>query len=595
MNRLGPLEHREISIADVVRILDLLGGGDQIALDCGLEMIGVTVVATPAKAKVVRRSLRHQREHADAPDWSSQPEMPSARLEFPLDPVVSVPSIPRVPQPATDLPPTSRLPARVFAKDAGMGGGLRFVFADDERQHSAPLLEPHQERNTLRELCAIPQPSREIDVMALYRQVTQGEPVLGGIPRRWVKKPARRILIAADVNPRMAVFASDVDHIADILGHATNSEVKRQGWLFVDEVARIAPRRECVEGRTPVSLPGQLDETALLLLASDLGFGDWGNSESWRLPTASGIERLVSRVGRNGARLAALVPVRPAGWRRLPRGLRTLYWDRRSTPSAARRATAAAEHRTRVLAHPTDDGPALGGSRLVRACVFAGRVTPRLLRALRLAMLPLVGPEAEAQAWCSPYLYPTHGGFASVDHSLLADEAHRSVSWTRLSHALRAHGRGGLIEQMGGERPLGHRDDSLSLTLGACEWGRARACLAQELGRDPNLLRVLTTGDLWPWAEELTALRDGQGGVFLEQAWEITQAESTNHPLPFRGESAVGGLRGRTGRSRCRACSRPVGTAHRCNDQQQPIGRTGGGVDLGDGEIAPVAGRDPQP
>ena len=532
MIRPGPLEQSEISIADVVRILRLFKDSDQISLNLGLDMIGVKLMPMQPKRKAHREPTDRR------PKYEIDRESIIQQDSYYLDstkPIATSDFFPSssISTPAIDLPPTKRLPLRPLLPNPGKGTSLRFDFADDKVLESAPLLEPRQERNTLRELCSISVTSAEIDVKALYRRVIQGEPYLGSIPRRRIKKPARRIFIAADANPRMAVFANDAEHIAKLLGHTTNSMVEKYGWLFLDEIIHTASKdhRGTLNDFGGVGFPDRLVDTDLLLLASDLGLGDWGRKESWRLPTASALCQLTQWANRDGATVAALVPLTPLAWGNLPRGVRALYWDRRSTPSMARRAVAEADQTIGHWGKLADGKPALGKLRLARACIFAPRASPSLLRALRLAMLPMAGPEAEAQVWCSSYLYPMPGGFASVDQSLLEDQAVYAISWTRLSQTLRENGRTDLLNAMGGNRPMEDKVHPSSIALRPNDWNQAGHCLALELSKDENLFQLLTDFGRAPWTEELEALRDGLGCIFLEQAWEITQTESSGHPL----------------------------------------------------------------
>jgi hypothetical protein len=423
-----------------------------------------------------------------------------------------------------------------------------FSLGQDHIRAPNPLFARRHERNILREICSVRLESGEIDVAAVMRRIVRGEPQPPRLPRRVRYRPARAIHIWADANARMAPFAHDINRVSSLLQSTTNSTVSRNTWLYLDEVARgevgashVAPVAGLrSEERSTAPAAGPFGQNEVVLLLSELGAGLWNSEESWRLPSRAGIERFVERMQRLGVAPIALVPM---GLER--RGhpcsgvLPLVTWDRPTSPASVRKVLGA--QRLRRGRPYSRDADSDGHLRLARACLFAARVTPRLLRALRTEMLPKSGPEYEAQVWFSAYLVPSTSEYAEIDHGLLADQAERVVSWTQLVAALRE----GEWEALG--RHLAETsvllDDSESvgqqIAIRPRDWADARATLSNALHRDAALFDLLTSGRRSAWFEELQSLCDGRGCLFLEQLWETTRLNSSNHALERFEESLL--------------------------------------------------------
>ena len=559
---------RTRSIADIVRAMAALRDADDNRWDRAYALFGVRLAplrletASPAGSKPTKPVETFSPDDptdtgphrpGEVPHHQEPAAQEQELQEFPFADYDASADMPQRlgDQPAIDIPAEGGEtgPAELVLPETEQRERLFETLPDAGEPRLVPLLDPRRSNNILREMCSVPQRSNTVDVMRLLSLASRARPMLSRLPYKTVRRPARRIAVAYDATDRMATFLDDAEAVKGQIKRTTNAQV-------IDLPCEII--EDLTDSERADSRP-RLQHGMHVLLLSDLGYGGWARQREWRLPTPRRLRHLAEEIGQRGITMSALIPVPSATWEAsLQARIAGLSWDRTSTLAAARQAMersrqsdasqfggklrrpyqpAAGRSQDRIARRPLEGGPVeplADADRVALTAIFCSRITPRRLRALRMAMLPRAAPEAEAQAWHSAHFIRYPSQIALVDHRSLDAIRNRAISWTRLVWSLkRFEPRAFLIWPDLASRP--DETAGTGFVIRPRHWPRARRALAQALAV-PELARRLAM--VHPeWRPELDALLNGRGCVILEQARDHARAYVPTHVMePFEDD-----------------------------------------------------------
>jgi hypothetical protein len=523
-----------ISLADAILVLQKLGGNapgrnKMLCELLGFELADGPTLPAPARSHPTAQPPRKPTQ----PRWPGFEEEPAGPLGVDPRPTTSVEDLESEPE-ATDLAPQERgqLPARQRKRSPSNRDPLAAPKPRSDSgqtptkmQQKKSLLRPEYQRSILRDLCLVLGTSGEPDLPEAVTYLAQGQP-LARIPVRRRPRLARRVEVWLDQSLSMQPFVGDQDQVVARLQRtlAGSAVVKVSAWNGVP-----APDAEALS-----HLLRRLDElrgTAILLL-SDLGVGGAPAERLWGRMMRQQLRKWAALLHGFENRVSALVPCPARRWATaLPRGLSGVEWSRRSRPSGTLRCFAAA----RTSFSSGDIVPPDKLRRLARAASFAARLTPALLRELRLRLLPKLGPEAEAELWGGPFSRTSSTESMSLPpieaEALRAELPSYRELFQWLLEDRRVLDRAALpylepsvaiSDGWDGESGLP------SLPVAPSDWRRALPFLRTALLTEGTMKAAEST---FPgWQAELDFLADDGSCVFAEQVRQITSSHARHNP-----------------------------------------------------------------
>ncbi len=241
------------------------------------------------------------------------------------------------------------------------------------RPAAAPALAPWPRlRRVVEQICRRPKPIGEVDVEAIVRRSSRGQPLVR-LPRQSRRVRTRRLVVLLDSSRRLIPFWPDQDLVA---GHSTREMGLAGLELQACTGASVGLR---------AWLAAHLGEEDVVLVLGDLGlYGPPSVRMQWL--------RLGAELRRLGVLPAALVPCPAPRWEpSLLKHWRCVDWERpaRASRRAAFTDAAAAERRDDMLA----------------LLSWVVRLEPALLREVRMA-LPWAGVGTEGDVWTHPHARP---------------------------------------------------------------------------------------------------------------------------------------------------------------------------------------------
>lgn len=504
-----------LGIGDVLSVLSLLGLDAFTERQRACALLGYSLSAP----------LPAYRPPQPLPPTPSQPPQP--KLKHPEHPI-SAPKIQDFENEpsATDFPPLERGKFEDLVLASGerptrnpLAPRSNILAAPAKR----PLLSPRYERTLLHDLCSVEKEGSQPDIKAIVGLIAQQVP-LAELPCLMCRRIASRVTLWLDVSQSMQVFDEDLNRLETTVYRQFKgcSEVSVSRWVGI-------PRP--VNGR---DIPAR----QVVLLASDLG-GGGPKAERVRLRTSVRYLHTWSHaLQRTKSPMSLLVPLPSRRWESaLCQGVKGIEWSRRSQ---AGRTMGDSKRRLNALIESlmTNTVTTLELRRLARACSLCVRITPALLRHLRLEILPHLGPEAEAELWASSFTREA-SAFAAVLMPREADALRLElphyaelVSWLEQSGFLTDAERASL-------RPTVSIDDGFDdLWVGSPlppnravapkTWRTAHATLAAVINRQDCLGKAVAA---FPkWRDELETFAQGRSPVFAEQVRQIGLLHAAPHP-----------------------------------------------------------------
>jgi hypothetical protein len=386
-----------------------------------------------------------------------------------------------------------------------------------------PLFDPRWQREVAVAATAQLLPLGLIDVRALVARAARGLPVLH-LPRcgRWSVSRGAQLLI--DGSRGMEPYRNDQAAFASVVKSVVGPE-RVEVVEFENAPLRGVYGSDDIV-RRPYRSPGP--EVPVLLL-TDFGLG--GPIDDTARATADEWQDFAA-AARTSARILAIVPYLPE---RVPvrvrRNIHALHWNRptahRHIREALRSVTEATAAGSAVTRAATPNLWALASelAALVSPAVF---IEPELLRAMRLELMPLSGPETEAAVWFGPFVRARNAA-GIVLHRRAADVLRERlrVSWNeqptirpRLERAC------DIIAQV-------HRGQSSALRL------------------EERLAWRVITGDLAGAERELKRAlnayaQGGRPGIasWAAQAWGRLPSQARNTPTGWRFHQLARARRG---------------------------------------------------
>jgi len=428
---------------------------------------------------------------------------------------------------AVDLPPTSRaIIEELWLPDAPKPD--RDPLTADPAQGSAPakhmLLPPRYERAILTDLCQVETASAELHVATVIKALAKQKP-LTRLPQVKRLRTAPRVELLLDVAQSMQVFEDDLNHIADRLRHllAGHSKIAVGRWVGIPQIGQTAL------ARFPSLAPGQsARQVAILVTDLSLGGDRWHRS-GFRTSVRT-LHRWGTALAQTQTPLSVLVPMSTNRWHSaIPASMRGTEWSRRARPGQHHPSKAFHATPDRCAALAAHTVPVDDVRRIARACSLAVRITPALLRELRLRLLPHLGPEAEPEFWASPLVREASTTAASLmpeDAEALRAEL---PSYRQLIDWLKASGSAPATE-LAPLEPIGTIDDGFDdlwphqflpgpVASVPASWSKSALWLKAIFRRQGVLEASLAA---FPdWRAELRALEQGHGILFAERIRQI--------------------------------------------------------------------------
>jgi hypothetical protein len=520
-----------LSIGDAITVLTMLDLADEVRARQAFRLLGYRLAPRLAPYGVSRAGeAPHERmplaldggatglTDFEPPSQGQQPAPPDLENE----------------PPATDLPPHRR--AAFEDLEPGSADLPEVDLLEPDKDSAPPrkrsLFQPRYEARILRDLCLVPSRSDQLDIGALTMALATCTPVQE-VPRLHFLRPAAHVQLWLDVGEPMQVFEGDLLHLERRLVRrlAGVSRVTTGRWVGLPEPSRRGPP---ARSGTLAPAPGQR-----VLIASDLGVG--GDTAVRLAPkegaaarlaaesTFSKIDQWLRLCTSVGAELSILAPLSARRWSQtLPSSARRIEWSRAARPGTSVLAGSPPRRQDRRKLAALQPSPQ--PKRLARACALSVRITPALLRELRLRLLPHLGPETEAELWSGSLMQDASTQSASLlpdAASTLRDQLpgyHRLIGWLRARKALRPHEQKVL-------HPRKTIDDSVDALwpgkalirrprMVPAQWAEAKSALRAVLSRDGLLEQAVLR---FPgWKEELQYFGRGHGILLAEEIRQIS-------------------------------------------------------------------------